>query len=45
MVDVANDLVFESDHRKTLFGRSDDVDLKRKSVPVKPVWIQVNINN
>ena len=45
MVDVANDFVFESDHRKTLFGRFDDVDLRRKSIPVKSVGIQVNINN
>ena len=45
MVDVANDFVFESDHRKTLFGRFDDVDLRRKSMPVKSVGIQVNINN
>ena len=41
MVDVAN----ESDHRKTLFGRFDDVDLRRKSTTVKSVGIQVNINN
>ena len=45
MVDVANDFVFKSDHRKTLFGRFDDVDLRRKSIPVKSVGIQVNINN
>ena len=45
MVDVANDFVFESDHRKTLFGRFDDVDLRRKSIPVKSVGIQVNMNN
>ena len=45
MVDIANDFVFESDHRKTLFGRFDDVDLGRKSIPVKSVGIQVNISN
>ena len=45
MVDVANDFVFKSDHRKTLFGRFDDVDLRRKSIPVKSVVIQVNVNN
>ena len=45
MVDVANDFVFESDHRKTLFGRFDDVDLRRKNMAVKSVGIQVNINN
>ena len=45
MVDVANDFVFQSDHRKTLFGRFDDVDLRRKSIPVKSAEIQVNINN
>ena len=45
IVDVANDFVFESDHKKTLFGRFDDVDLGRKSIPVKSVGIQVNINN
>ena len=45
MVDVANDFVFESDHRKTLFGRLDDIDLRRKNIPVKSVGIQVNINN
>ena len=45
MVDVANDFVFESDHRKTLFGRFDDVYLKRKTIPVKSVGFQVDINN
>ena len=45
MVDVANDFAFESDHRKSLFGRLDDVDLRRKSIHVKSVRIQVNINN
>ena len=45
MFDVANDFVFESDHRKTLFGRFDDVDLRRKNMAVKSVGIQVNINN
>ena len=45
MVDVANDFAFESDHRKTLFGRFDDVDLRRKIIPVKSVGIQVNMNN
>ena len=45
MVDVANDFLFEIDHRKTLFGRFDDVDLRRKSIPVKSAGIQVNINN
>ena len=44
MVDVANYFVFESDHRKTLLGRFDDVDLRRKSIPLKSVAIQVNIN-
>ena len=42
MVDVA---LFESDHRKTLLGRFDDADLRKKSIPVKSVGIQVNINN
>ena len=41
MVDVANDFVFESHHRKTLFGRFDDADLKRKTIPVKFVGFQV----
>ena len=45
MVDVANDFVFESYNRYTLFGRFDDVDLRRKSIPVKSAGIQVNINN
>ena len=45
MVDAANDFVFESDHRKTLFRRFDDVDLRRKTIPVKSVGIQLNINN
>ena len=45
MVDVANDFLFVIDHRKTLFGRFDDVDLRRKSIPVKSVRIQMNINN
>ena len=42
MVDVANDFVFESDHRKTLFGRFDDVDLRRKNIAVKSVEIQIS---
>ena len=45
MVDAANDFAFESDHRKTLFRRFDDVDLRRKTIPVKSVGIQLNINN
>ena len=45
MVDAANDFVFESDHRKTLLRRFDDVDLRRKTIPVKSVGIQLNINN
>ena len=45
MVDAANIFVFESDYRKTLFGRFDDADLRRRSIPVKLVGIQVNINN
>ena len=45
MVDVANVFVFESDHRKTLFGRFDDVYLKRKTIPVKSIGFQVDINN
>ena len=45
MVDVANDFIFESDYRKTLFGRFDDVDLRTRSIPVKSVGIPVNINN
>ena len=43
MIDVANYLVFESDHRMTLLGRFNDVDLRRKSIPLKPLAIQVNI--
>ena len=45
MVDIANDFVFQRDHRKTLFGRFDDVDLRRKTIPVKSVRMQVNIKN
>ena len=45
LVDVANDFVFKSDHRKTMFERFDDVDLRRKSFTRKSVGIQVNINN
>ena len=45
MVYVANSFVSKSDHRKTLFGRFDDVALRRKSIPVKSVGIEVNINN
>ena len=45
MVDVENNFAFEIDHRKTLFGRFDDADLRRKSIPGKYVGIQVNINN
>ena len=42
MVDIA---LSESDHRKTLLERFDDVDLRKKSIPVRSVGIQVNINN
>ena len=42
MVDIA---LSESDHRKTLLGRFDDVDLRKKSIPVRSVGIQVSINN
>ena len=45
LVDVVNDFVFQRDQRKTLFGRFDDVDLRRKSILVNAVGIQVNINN
>ena len=45
LVDMANDFLFKSHHRKTLFGRFDDVDLRRKSITRKSVGIQVNINN
>ena len=45
MVHVANDFVFENNHRKTLFGKFDDVDLRRKSTAVICVGIQVKINN
>ena len=43
MVDIANDFVFESDHRKTLFGTFDAIDLRRKEVVVKSVGVQVNM--
>ena len=39
LVDEANDFVFDSDNRKTLFVRFDDADLRRKSIPVKSVGI------
>ena len=45
LVDVANDFVFESNHRKTLFGISDNVDLRRKNIPIISAGIQVNVNN
>ena len=45
MVDVANNFVFESDHRKRPAWKFDDGDLRRKSILVKSVGIQVNINN
>ena len=35
MVDVVNDFVFDNNHRKTLFRRLNDVDLRRKSIPIK----------
>ena len=44
MVDLANDIVLKSGHRKTLFRRFDNVALRRKSIPVKSVGIQGNIN-
>ena len=35
MIDVANDFVFGSEYRKTVFGEFEDVDMRRKAVVVK----------
>ena len=43
LIDVANDFIKENDHRKTLFGSFDTVDLKRSRVSVKSVGVQVNM--
>ena len=39
LIDIANG----SDHRKTIFGSLDTVDLRRNRVSVKSVGVQVNI--
>lgn len=44
LIDVANEFVYGSDHRKTVFGSFDAVDLRRNNVNVKSVGIQVNMN-
>ena len=43
LIDVANDFVKESDHRQTVFGNFDSLDLRRKTSSVKSVGTQVNI--
>ena len=43
MVDIANDFVYESDHRKTLFGSFDPVDLRRSNKVVESIGAQVNM--
>lgn len=43
LIDVANDFIKGNDHRKTLFGSFDTVDLKRSRVSVKSVGVQVNM--
>ena len=45
MIDVANDFVFESDNKNTLSRRFNDIDLRWKTIHVKSVGIQVDINN
>ena len=43
LIDIANNFVKGSDHRKTVFGSFDTVDLRRNRVSVKSVGVQVNI--
>ena len=43
LIDIVNDFVKGSDHRKTVFGSFDAVDLRRNRVSVKSVGVQVNI--
>ena len=43
LIEIANDFVKGSDHRKTVFGSFDTVDLRRNRVSVKSVGVQVNI--
>ena len=43
LIEIANDFVKGSDHRKTVFGSFDTVDLRRNRVRVKSVGVQVNI--
>ena len=43
LIDIANDFVKGSDHRKTVFDSFDTVDLRRNRVSVKSVGVQVNI--
>ena len=43
LVDIANDFVRNSDHRKIIFGQFETTDLRRKNVVVKSVGVQVNI--
>ena len=43
LIDIANYFVKGGDHRKTVFGSFDTVDLRRNRVSVKSVGVQVNI--
>ena len=43
LIDIANDFVNGSDHRRTVFGSFDTADLRRNRVSVKSVGVQVNI--
>ena len=45
MIELANDFVFESDNKNTLSRRFNDIDLRWKTIHVKSVGIQVDINN
>ena len=43
MVDVANYFVEGSEHRMGIFGKFTDIDLRRKTVPVKSCGVNVNL--
>ena len=42
LLDVANEFVSENDHRETIFGKFNALDLRRGSTVVKSVGVQVN---
>lgn len=43
MVSIANHFIEGSEHRRSIFGKFEDVDLRSKTVPVKSCGVNVNL--